>query len=304
MTGRERRKLTQIFEKAAAAAAKLRSEAKRLRSRKAGVMALEFALILPLMLTIYFGVVVLSQGLEVGRKVQLLSRTLADLTTQTLPGTSSTGTCAHGTTVSGVDMASVPCLTDTDLTNIFNASTAVLFPFSNVANMTLTEVVFDNVSSNNAACCRARVVWSAGFGANQTLRACGLLTQSANGVNGPADMPAGFYPGGVGDAVTSGQAYVASGNKTDNFIIVADVSYKFAPNFGFEPYQWNQPPNGGSGYTITQTTYMNPRFRSSVTQPATTPPRYDQLIYWQPSGGITSYNFCQVGNAKNKYNVP
>ena len=133
------------------------------------------------MLTIYFGVVALAEGLEAGRKVQLLSHTLADLTTQTLPQTDTTGksrtpVASGGTAVDGVDMGSVPCLTDTDLTSIFNASTSVLYPFSNIAGMTISEVVFfDNVSSTNSACCRARVVWSVGFGTHPTLRACGLL---------------------------------------------------------------------------------------------------------------------------------
>jgi Flp pilus assembly protein TadG len=300
----------------AAAKAGLWNEAKRLGSGDAGVAAVEFALILALMLTIYFGVVVLAQGLEAGRKVQLLSRTLADLTTQTLPQTDTTGSCAPvatgGTAVNGVDMGSVPCLTDADLTSIFNASTFVLYPFANVAGMTITEVVFDNVSSTNSACCRARVVWSVGYGNHPTLRSCGLLTQSNNGVDGPTLLPIGYYPGGQGDAVTSGQSYVASNNKTNYFVIVTDVTYQYAPSFGYQAYQWGQPANGGSGYTITQTTYMNSRFKDSVSQisipapsnPTVANPRYDQLIYWQPGGAITNYNVCQVGNGAQQYNLP
>ena len=61
--------------------------------------------------------------------------------------------------------------------------------------------------------------------------------------------------------MTSGQPYAASNNKTDYFVIVADVTYQYAPSFGFQAYQWGQPANGGSGYTITQTTYMNSRFK-------------------------------------------
>jgi Flp pilus assembly protein TadG len=301
---------------AAIAASRLRTEAQRLRSRQSGVAAMEFALILTLMLTIYFGVVVLAQGLEVGRKVQLLSHTLADLTTQTLPENDTSGSCtpvtSGGTAVDGVDMGSVPCLTDADLTGIFNAATSVLYPFSNIANMTITEVVFDNVSATNSACCRARVVWSVGYGPNPTLRACGLLTQSNNGVDGPSYMPLAYYPGGQGDAVTSGNLYVASNNMTDNFVIVADVSYQYAPSFGFQAYQWNQAANGGAGYTITQTTYMNSRFKNSVTQtsipapsnPTSANPRYDQLIYWQPGGSIARYNNCQVGAGAQQYNLP
>ncbi len=316
MTEPARKFVARFSAGAATAASRLRSEAKRLRSRESGIAAMEFALILALMLTIYFGVVVLAQGLEVGRKVQLLSHTLADLTTQTLPQTDTTGSCtpiaSGGTAVDGVDMGSVPCLTDTDLTGIFNAATSVLYPFSNIANMTITEVVFDNVSATNSACCRARVVWSVGYGPNPTLRACGLLTQSNNGVDGPSYMPMAYYPGGQGDAATSGNPNVASNNMTDNFVIVADVSYQYAPSFAFQAYQWNQAANGGAGYTITQTTYMNSRFKNSVIQssipapsnPTSANPRYDQLIFWQPGGSIAKYNSCQVGAGAQQYNLP
>jgi Flp pilus assembly protein TadG len=323
MTSRARKLLLDFVAKAAVASVRLRSEAKRLRSRKAGVAAVEFAFILPLLLALYLGVVVLAQGLEVGRRVQLLSHTLADLTTQTLPLSDTTGTCTAvangGTAVDGVDMASVPCLTDADLTNIFNASAAVLYPFANNASMTITEVVFDNVSSTNSACCRARVVWSVAVSNDPSLpatpRSCGVLNQSANGVNGPSDLPVGFYPAsstGYGDEPTTGQPYVVSNNKLNNFVIIADVSYLYKPAFGFQPYQWNKPPNGGAGYTITQTTYMNPRFSASVTQksipapssPTATNPRYDQLIYWTSSGAIAKFNACKVGAGGNQYNLP
>jgi Flp pilus assembly protein TadG len=271
--------------------ARLRHFANCLLRGQAGMAAVEFALIVPMMLALYFGCVVLAQGLEVSRKTQALSRTLADLTSQTPPSINSlnvvkTGTCLKGSLVNtysatnwnsgiatnisktSISVNSVPCITDLELQNILAASTAVLYPFSGSPNMTITQVVFDNVSSTNSQCCVAKVVWSVGAGPNPTLRQCGALAISANGVNSPTSIPTGLYPPAV-----------SSSNNIDNFMIVADVSYTYVPSFGFAPFAWNKAPNGGAGYTISQTTYMAPRLNSTA------------QIFWKPDGTIPTTNY-------------
>ncbi len=49
---------------------------------KRGVSAVEFAMLLPLMLTLYLGGVEVSQGVSIDRKVTLTARTVADLVAQ------------------------------------------------------------------------------------------------------------------------------------------------------------------------------------------------------------------------------
>src|SRR5688572_12174866 len=49
---------------------------------KRGVSAVEFAMLLPLMLTLYLGGVEVSQGISIDRKVTLTARTVADLVAQ------------------------------------------------------------------------------------------------------------------------------------------------------------------------------------------------------------------------------
>ena len=71
-----------------------------------GVSAVEFALVLPLMLTLYLGGAEVAQAISASRKVTLVSRTIADLTSQF--STISTPT----------------------MTSILSASSAVLSPFS------------------------------------------------------------------------------------------------------------------------------------------------------------------------------
>ena len=95
-----------------------------------GVSAVEFALLLPLMLTLYLGGVEVSNGVAADRKVAITARTVADL-------------AARMTTIS-----------NTDITNILGASSAVIAPYS-VANLkvTVSEVNIDNRGN-------ATIAWS------------------------------------------------------------------------------------------------------------------------------------------------
>src|SRR6202521_4398232 len=95
-----------------------------------GLSAVEFALLLPLMLTLYLGTVEVSNGVAADRKVAITARTVADL-------------AARMTTIHNADM-----------TNILGASSAVIAPYS-VANLqvTVSEVSIDNKGN-------ATIVWS------------------------------------------------------------------------------------------------------------------------------------------------
>jgi len=280
-------RLSGSLERASARALRL---LRRFWRARAGVAAVEFAFILPMMLVLYFGIVVLGQGLEVGRKVEMASRTLADLTAQQLPSTAGIGNCATVTTT--------PCVTDANLNDFFTGAQLVMTPFATplnsstaVLNATVSEVIFDNLtSSNTSGCCRARVMWSAGFGTSPTPRACGVLTSSPNGNNGPNVMPVGNYPNGYGDplnpAVAPATYSVPSGTRTTSnyYLIVADVTYQFKPqpSYSFELFNWGSNANGGQGYTVTQTTYMTPRSNASAP------------ITWNPDGTIptSQYHNC------------
>src|ERR1700756_4793691 len=102
----------------------------RLVSDESGVSAVEFALLLPLMVTLYLGTSEVSQGISADRKVTLTSRTVADLVSQSTN------------------------VTNANMTDILNASSAVMYPFStNGLVVTVTGVCID---ANN----RATVAWS------------------------------------------------------------------------------------------------------------------------------------------------
>lgn len=101
-----------------------------------GVAAVEFAMIVPLMLTLFFGVVEFSNGVAADRKVALIARTLSDLTSQS---------------------ASV---SDSDLANFNIVAKAVLTPYLVTAATplvaTITELYIDPTTGV------AKVIWSKG----------------------------------------------------------------------------------------------------------------------------------------------
>jgi Flp pilus assembly protein TadG len=85
-----------------------------------GIAAIEFAMIVPIMLVMFFGVVELSSAIAVDRKVTLVARTLSDLTSQ-------------GTTA-----------TDCTLSNSFAAANAIFTPYpATPSAATITELFVD-----------------------------------------------------------------------------------------------------------------------------------------------------------------
>ena len=62
----------------------VRRQLRQLKRDERGVSAVEFAMLAPLMIALYFGVVEISQGVAIDRKTMLSARTVADLVSQQL----------------------------------------------------------------------------------------------------------------------------------------------------------------------------------------------------------------------------
>ena len=109
-----------------------------IRRDQRGVAAVEFALLLPVMLTLYIGSVEVSQSLNANRRVVLLARTIADLTTQS------------------------PKLTAGDLGGVVAAASAVLAPLSTApAKIRITSVAISPSGSIDPKVANpASVCWS------------------------------------------------------------------------------------------------------------------------------------------------
>ncbi len=106
---------------------------RRLLRERRGVSAVEFALVVPVMVTLFIGGTELTQGITIKRKTTIATRTIADLVAQ-----SST-------------------INNNDINAIFAATAAVLAPYP-ASNLKLV-VSNIQIDANN----RATVVWSDGY---------------------------------------------------------------------------------------------------------------------------------------------
>jgi len=124
-----------------ALAIRLASRLSHFCGERRAVAAVEFAMLLPVLVSLYLGCVELSRGIAADRKVTLVAHTVADLATQF------------------TDIA------DTDMSNILNASSAIMAPYAATSlQAVVSELAIDNKGN-------ATVVWSDTL--NGTARAVG-----------------------------------------------------------------------------------------------------------------------------------
>jgi len=111
----------------------LQRSAARLGREKRGNVAIEFAFIVPVMLTMFFGVVEFSSAVAVNRKISMAAEELADLAAR---------------------YKEVP---DTEIDNFFKIARAVVTPYSaTVLKATITEIYIDPATG------LGRAQWSKG----------------------------------------------------------------------------------------------------------------------------------------------
>jgi Flp pilus assembly protein TadG len=105
----------------------------RLQRDASGIAAVEFAMILPLLLVMFFGMIDVSLGVATDRKVTMVAQTLADLASR------------------------YTSVTETDFTNFFVIADAMLTPFDKTPLVaTISQVYLDPTSKTG------KVQWSRG----------------------------------------------------------------------------------------------------------------------------------------------
>ena len=134
---------------------KMSLRVRRLWNDRSGLAAVEFAMIFPMMVVMFFGVLELSAAIAVDRKATLVARTLSDLTSQ---------------------MASVA---DADLVSFGEAAKAIMTPYPGSPLISsVTEVYVDSVTGV------ARVQWSKGL----TIGTTGIVSIAATAPHNPGDV--------------------------------------------------------------------------------------------------------------------
>lgn len=123
-----------------------RLKARSLMRDTRGLAAVEFAVILPIVLVLFFGTIEVSTGVAVDRKVVILTRTLSDLISQAQK------------------------LDASDLPNAFNIASAVMAPYSSAPVQAKISQVY--IDANGAA----TVKW--GAASNATARSCNDVVTS------------------------------------------------------------------------------------------------------------------------------
>jgi Flp pilus assembly protein TadG len=182
-----------------------------------GVAATEFAVIVPLMLAMFFGTVEFSSGVAVDRKITLVARALSDLTSQSLSTTS-----------------------DTELQNIFAASSAILTPYSvTPIQPTISEIYVD-------ASKVAKIQWSKSATLSLVSGApTAVLKNSSHSKGDVVTIPPGLQVPGT-------------------YLIFSEIDYKYVPAVG---YMMNK-----LGVTLHGVTYTRPRQSTCVDYPAPVAP--------------------------------
>lgn len=102
--------------------AALRKLWRGLRRNRAGSVAAEFGIILPIMLLMYYGVVEIGQAVMADRRVKQLNRALADLTAQVKTGT----------------------MPDSEVATIFAIGKMIMAPYTTTPGMMIASVVIDD----------------------------------------------------------------------------------------------------------------------------------------------------------------
>lgn len=201
---------------------------RRFRRDKKGLAAVEFALLLPVMITLFFGVVEVSQLLSARAAVTSAASVTADL------------------------VAQKDVITGTDITNVFKAGAAIIYPFP------ASDATFEIFSIVDNGAASGKVAWS-----------CKLVGDPLDAGN-PAKGTTGStsVPVDASGNTTTGGAMIKAGNLDANgteqwggtgSVIIGKITYTYkSPTYQIV----------SSSSTLINLFYTRPRRVASIAKPS------------------------------------
>lgn len=223
-------------------------EAGALLTDERAIAAVEFALILPLVLMLYLGLVELALGLRASQKLDLVAHTLSDLTAQQLTGGTNSGQAG---------------MTEATIQSIFSAATTLMAPLPTTSlKMTISEVTIAADATQTSGY-KASVNWSI-VSNSGTLRPCKISGVAKLNAADVAPVDPNSLPTSYTTAKTitltnaDGSTTNVSVTPTVGSIIVSDVKYSYQPGFSFEMFKWMQSPTlamARTSYAPVRNTY-------------------------------------------------
>ncbi|HMK90659.1 MAG TPA: TadE/TadG family type IV pilus assembly protein [Methylocystis sp.] len=212
---------------------------------EAGLAAVEFAFVLPIMLLVYFGLVEIASGVRASQQLDLVAHTVGDLVGQ-LPqhGSGPAQLTDNGSTSSGQQYG---------IQQVFAAATALMQPFpTSSMQITVSEVLISLGST--AGTYQANVDWTVASNSTAVERNAGGACASGVALGATTITPGSSAlafrnnaPVDTGGISTS----FNSGNAAPGPYIVTDIVYTYTPKIMLVSNLFG----GAGGLTMKRTTY-------------------------------------------------
>jgi Flp pilus assembly protein TadG len=189
---------------------------RRCAGNQDGIAAVEFAMLLPFMITLFFGVVETSLALLCRADVSIMASTSADLISQ------------------------ADTLASSDISNVYSAAGTILYPYYDPSDVSsvkptirLTSVIYDTVTNSATV---GKVAWTC------TQSGSGTLTPSSRTVGSTVTLPQSLLTSG-GSVIISEIAYNYVSATTK--VIAGPIN--FTNNFYIKPRRVGQIPSPSGG---------------------------------------------------------
>ena len=196
-----------------------------------GAAAVEFAIILPVMLALYLSTAVTTKAYMATRKVALVARALADIASRQATGTTANCTPSNSNNA---------CVGNADMANFFAAAATIMAPYtSSTLKMTLSRIDVVKDSSNKMW---AFTKWSVTNNSG-VARPCNGGNSTFTPPGSPTLTNGSTYPLRAGDV-----GLTTSGAPT-GYLIVADVTYTYTPGFSFKVFNWSNLTTINTGWS-------------------------------------------------------